>query len=88
MAHAIRMPKLGLTMTEGTVSEWLAAPGQQVQPGDVLLLVETDKTSVEVEAEAAGVVQQVAGPGEAIEVEGVIGWLLAPGEGPVGADEG
>ena len=83
MAEKITMPKLGLTMEEGTIGEWVAQPGQAVSAGDVLLVIETEKTSIEVEAEADGIVQQVARPGDEVEVEGVIGYLLEPGEAPV-----
>jgi pyruvate/2-oxoglutarate dehydrogenase complex dihydrolipoamide acyltransferase (E2) component len=86
MAERITMPKLGLTMDEGTVEEWRAEPGQAVSAGDVLLVIETEKTSMEVEAESDGIVQQVAKPGETVEVEGVLGYLLAPGEGLVESD--
>lgn len=48
------MPKLGLTMTEGTVARWLASPGQKFAAGDVIVVVETDKIANEVEAPAAG----------------------------------
>jgi pyruvate dehydrogenase E2 component (dihydrolipoamide acetyltransferase) len=48
------MPKLGLTMTEGTVVRWLAAPGQRFAAGDVIVIIETDKIANEIEAPAAG----------------------------------
>ena len=83
MAEKITMPKLGLTMDEGTIAEWVAEGGQAVAAGDVLLVIETEKTSMEVEAEADGIVQRVAAPGDTIEVEGLIGYLLQPGEKPV-----
>jgi hypothetical protein len=54
MTGDVIMPNLGLTMEEGTVSRWLAAPGQQVERGQPLFEVETDKVSVEVEAPASG----------------------------------
>jgi pyruvate dehydrogenase E2 component (dihydrolipoamide acetyltransferase) len=83
MAHEIAMPKLGLTMTEGTIVEWVAEPGQTVQKGDPILVVETDKTNLEVGAESSGVVQQVVAAGETVAVETVVGYLLEPGEAPV-----
>ena len=43
MAHEIVMPKLGLTMTEGTVEEWKFREGDHVKKGDVLLSISTDK---------------------------------------------
>jgi pyruvate dehydrogenase E2 component (dihydrolipoamide acetyltransferase) len=53
------MPKMGATMTEGTVSAWRVLPGQSVAVGDVLCEVETDKASVDVESEHAGTVESL-----------------------------
>jgi len=60
MAHEVRMPKLGLTMTEGSVSHWSAKPGDVVRAGEVLLVVETDKVAFDVEAEVGGVLLDIA----------------------------
>lgn len=48
------MPKLGLTMTEGTVARWLVAPGERFSAGDTIVVIETDKIANDVEAPAAG----------------------------------
>ncbi|MDI6707064.1 MAG: dihydrolipoamide acetyltransferase family protein [Bacillota bacterium] len=53
------MPKLGLTMTEGTVSKWYKAEGERVEQGEILLEVSTDKITNEVEAPAGGVVRKI-----------------------------
>jgi pyruvate dehydrogenase E2 component (dihydrolipoamide acetyltransferase) len=53
------MPKLGLTMTEGTVARWNVAPGSRFEAGDIIVVVETDKIAYDVEAPAAGVLQAV-----------------------------
>ena len=80
MATQIQMPKLGLTMTEGTITEWVVSPGQAVAEGDIVMVIETDKVEFEVEATAAGVVAHAAGAGEVLEPGAVAGWLLADGE--------
>ena len=54
MAVEVLLPKLGLTMQEGTIDEWLVPAGQQVQVGDPILRLATDKVDVDVEAESAG----------------------------------
>lgn len=54
MAHVIVMPKLGLTMTEGTVGRWLKVEGDPVQQGEEICEIETDKISHMMEAPAAG----------------------------------
>jgi len=48
------MPKLGLTMTEGTVARWLVAAGQRFSAGDTIVVIETDKIANDVEAPASG----------------------------------
>jgi pyruvate dehydrogenase E2 component (dihydrolipoamide acetyltransferase) len=55
----IVMPKLGLTMTEGTLAEWRVKPGDRVSAGDVLFVVETDKIANDVEAPAAGEIREI-----------------------------
>jgi pyruvate dehydrogenase E2 component (dihydrolipoamide acetyltransferase) len=61
MRLRIKMPKLGLTMTEGTIVEWRKAVGEPVQAGEILVVVETDKTEVEVEAPASGTLIEIIG---------------------------
>jgi pyruvate dehydrogenase E2 component (dihydrolipoamide acetyltransferase) len=53
------MPRLSDTMTEGTIAKWLKHPGDQVQKGEILLEIETDKATMELEAYEAGVVEKV-----------------------------
>jgi len=55
MSETIVMPKLGLTMESGVIIRWNKNEGDQVRKGDVLLEVESDKSSVEVESEYEGV---------------------------------
>lgn len=63
------MPKLGLTMTEGTVARWLAAPGTRFAAGDAIVVIETDKIANEVEAPAAGeLVTLLSGEGDVVPV--------------------
>ena len=50
MAQDLLMPKLGLTMQEGTLIEWKVAPGQKVRRGEVLYVVETEKVATDIEA--------------------------------------
>lgn len=80
MATLIQMPKLGLTMTEGTISEWVAEAGQKVAAGDVVMMIETDKVEAEVEAVADGVVHHTVEAGSTLEPGEGVGWLLADGE--------
>jgi pyruvate dehydrogenase E2 component (dihydrolipoamide acetyltransferase) len=68
------MPKLGLTMTEGTVARWDVAPGGRFQAGDIILVVETDKIAYDVEAPGPGILQEVlVSEGNAVPVGTPIG---------------
>lgn len=56
MATVINMPKLGFDMAEGLLVRWMKAEGETVEIGEVLAEIETDKATVEVEAETGGVI--------------------------------
>ncbi len=59
MIHEVTMPAMGADMTEGTVVKWLKDEGEEVSRGDKLAEIETDKTVVEMEAYADGVLRQI-----------------------------
>ena len=59
MAKVVVMPKLGLTMTEGTVSKWLKKVGDAVSEGEPLFEVETDKLTNTIEASASGLLRHL-----------------------------
>jgi pyruvate dehydrogenase E2 component (dihydrolipoamide acetyltransferase) len=59
MATPVRMPKLGMSMREGTVVDWPRATGDAVAKGEVLLVIESEKAEVEVEATASGVLAHI-----------------------------
>jgi dihydrolipoamide dehydrogenase len=59
MGEFIRMPKLGMTMTEGHITRWLVHEGQMIEKGDLLFEVETDKTTLEVDSLYAGLVRKI-----------------------------
>ena len=77
MADAVRMPKLGQEMTEGRVVEWLKRVGDEVAVGELIALVETDKTTVDLESPVSGYVGAfTVDVDETVEVGTVIAWLL------------
>jgi pyruvate dehydrogenase E2 component (dihydrolipoamide acetyltransferase) len=81
MASEVLMPKLGLTMTEGTIEEWKKKEGDKVQKGEILLSVATDKLTNDVEAEEDGTLLKIVVPeGETVACKTVIAWLGQPGE--------
>lgn len=60
--HTVVMPKLGDTMEEGKILTWLKKEGDQVQKGDALAEIETEKVNIEVEAFAAGILRKILAP--------------------------
>jgi pyruvate/2-oxoglutarate dehydrogenase complex dihydrolipoamide acyltransferase (E2) component len=76
MRIAIEMQQLGPDVESGTIVEWLKVIGDDIRRGDPLVEVETDKTTVEMEALDSGVlVEIVHGAGADVTVGGVIGYL-------------
>ncbi len=81
MAFEVLMPQLGLTMEEGTVSQWIKHEGDAVKTGDVILEITTDKLTNEVTSEHDGVLLKiVAQEGEDIPVKGLLAYIGQPGE--------
>ena len=76
------MPKLGLTMEEGTILEWMVAAGTAVTAGTAVLMVETDKVETEVEIPEGGRLYIVGEVGGSYRCGERIGWILAEGEAP------
>ena len=67
MATAVGMPRLGMTMEEGVVVEWLVSPGGLVERGAPLLVIESEKAEVEIEATTSGVLRHIfVEPGETV----------------------
>jgi len=82
MALEIKMPALSPTMEEGTLSKWLIKVGDQVNSGDVMAEIETDKATMEFEAVDEGVVTEilVAEGTEGVKVGTVIAVLAEDGD--------
>ncbi|CAN5530992.1 acetoin dehydrogenase dihydrolipoyllysine-residue acetyltransferase subunit [soil metagenome] len=81
MPTIVKMPKWGLTMTAGTVVDWISAEGSEVSEGEPLLIVETEKAVDDVPAPADGILYRiVAGSGSEVPVSAPVAVILAPGE--------
>jgi pyruvate dehydrogenase E2 component (dihydrolipoamide acetyltransferase) len=81
MAETINMPKLGFDMAEGTLVRWVKQVGENINKGDVLAEIETDKATVEVESSASGVVlEQIVDEGTVVPVNAPIAVVGAEGE--------
>ena len=81
MPVEIYVPEFGESITEATVGRWLKGEGDQVQAGEPIVELETDKANFEVEAEQDGVLQNIAkGEGEDVGIGDVIGTIGEAGE--------
>jgi pyruvate dehydrogenase E2 component (dihydrolipoamide acetyltransferase) len=75
------MPKLGLTMEEGTIVRWLKTEGDTVEKGEILFEVQTDKVVMEVESPGSGILGKIlVGQDETVPVVHVVAYIVAPGE--------
>ena len=82
MPVKILMPALSPTMTEGKLAKWLVVEGEEVNSGDVIAEIETDKATMEVEAVEEGKLGKILVPEgtEGVAVNNVIALLLEEGE--------
>jgi len=69
---ALLVPQLSISMEEATVSRWLVGDGDPVAAGQIVVEVETDKATVEIEAPEAGLLRIVAAEGAVVAVDGVL----------------
>ena len=85
MPIQIEMPKLSDTMTEGTVVRWLKKEGEEIEIGDIIAEIETDKATMEMEAFDEGILSQISVPeGGKAPVGSTIATLLEEGEDAAG----
>jgi len=80
MATDVKLPRLGQGMESGTIVRWLKAEGDKVEKGEPLFEVDTDKATQEVEAEASGVLLQIAVAEGEVPVGQTIATIGEPGE--------
>jgi len=81
MTAQVIMPVLGISQDFGKILQWYKKPGEDVQKGEPLLEVETDKTVVDIEAPASGKLARIDFPaGSDVPVTSIIAIILEPGE--------
>ncbi|TRD23210.1 biotin/lipoyl-containing protein [Palleronia caenipelagi] len=86
MPHEVTMPQLGMAQDTGRIVSWLKSPGDAVAKGDALFEVETDKATMEVEAQAAGFLTGVtAAAGDDVPVGQAIAQISETAEEPAAA---
>jgi pyruvate/2-oxoglutarate dehydrogenase complex dihydrolipoamide acyltransferase (E2) component len=89
MPHDVTMPQLGMAQDAGKIVSWLKAPGDKVAKGDALFEVETDKATMEVEAQASGYLTHVmAQEGQDVPVGQVIAHISDSADAADTAPEG
>ena len=85
MSFEIKVPAVGESITEATIGEWQKQNGEYVERDDVLLVLETDKASVEVVAETSGVLKTKAEPGDVVPIGSVVGEIDESAAKPAGS---
>ncbi len=81
MAKApIKVPAVGESITEGTIANWTKKNGDYVKQGEVVMVLETDKASVEVVAESAGTITTKAKAGDVVQIGSVVGEIDTDGK--------
>jgi pyruvate dehydrogenase E2 component (dihydrolipoamide acetyltransferase) len=80
MASDVILPALGMAQESGTILQWLKSEGDQVAQGEPLVVIETDKAAVELEAPAGGTLAIKHVAGDVVPVAEVIAVILSPGE--------
>ena len=85
MKYDVKIPTVGESITEATIGQWLKKSGEAVKRNDVLLLLETDKDSVEVVAEQDGVLTYSAQAGATVPIGSVVGNIDSEGKASVAA---
>lgn len=79
--HEVILPKLGLSMEKGTITQWCKQEGDPIEKGDVLFEIEADKANLEVEAYHKGILLKIVrDAGEELPVNTVIAYIGQPGE--------
>jgi pyruvate dehydrogenase E2 component (dihydrolipoamide acetyltransferase) len=79
------MPALGADMDEGTLVEWLVKPGDEIHKGDIIAVVDTAKSAIEVESFHTGTIERLVTPvGETVPVGTVLATITENGAGPSG----
>lgn len=89
MPKYLRLPKIGMNMEEGVISEWLVKPGDYIEKEQMVVRAETDKSVQDMFATDSGILYKImAQPGDTIPCQGKIAMLLDEGEEPPVEDGG
>jgi len=75
----LKMPKAAVSMQEGVLAAWLVEDGGSVKEGDPIYTLEIEKSTMDVEAPATGILRHIAQQGVTYKVGEAIGEILLPG---------
>lgn len=79
MREAIRLPQFGMGMMDGEIVEWLKRPGDSVQEGEPICVVDAAKVETELEAPYSGTLTEImVEAGSSADVGTVLGWIETP----------
>jgi pyruvate/2-oxoglutarate dehydrogenase complex dihydrolipoamide acyltransferase (E2) component len=76
MSTEVRIPSIGFSTQEGTLTEWLVADGAKVEQGQPLYALELDKSTQEIESPASGTLKVIGQVGEVYEIGALIAEIL------------
>lgn len=79
MTTVLRIPKAAVSMQEGILTAWLVADGSAVTEGQPIYTLELEKSTMDVEAPATGVLKQIGQPGTTYKVGEIIGEIVPGG---------
>ena len=88
MSLEVKVPAAGESITSANVARWHKAEGESVRKGEVLVTLETDKVSTELESPADGILHIVVGEGEEVAIGTVIAKLDESAAGSAGPQNG
>ncbi len=86
MAHEIKIPSVGESITSATLGSWHKSEGAYVRAGEVILTIETDKISTELESDRDGILHHLAAVGDELAIGAPVA-SIEPGEAPAGSPE-
>ena len=75
MAHEIKIPSVGESITSATVGTWLKADGEYVESGEEVLMIETDKVSTGIPTETSGILKHQANEGDDLDIDVPSAWF-------------
>jgi len=79
--YEVKMPRLGVTMKSGTINQWLVDEGEEVNKGDYIFEIETEKSTLEIEAQDSGVLKKIiVSVGEEVPVNTIVGLIAEADE--------